>query len=142
MFFIEGKKKICLLLPGALLWAAVAFAQPTLPSVSPSPYPVKIVQPDSTELHIMGKMEAGIAYTETADGYTIGRNAEGVYEYLLPAAGGNLKLSGLKAKDKTQRTVAERKFLKTLSLHIRHTDAFLNNRQRQLKDSHQPNLQP
>jgi len=45
------------------------------------PDPVTILQPDGSELTIVGHGNIDENYTETIDGYTVVKNNKGIYEY-------------------------------------------------------------
>ncbi len=94
-------------------------SQTNPPAVSVSPYVIEIQQPDGTTIHIIGKVDNGIAYTETKDGYTLLKNKKNVYEYAKKVSDGSLKLSGLKAKDPEKRSEKEKISIASIPKHLR-----------------------
>ena len=63
-----------------------------------------------------------VNYTETTDGYTLALNEQGIYEYAkLDKKTGDLKPSGVKAKDPADRTPKEAKKMKTSPQHLRYS---------------------
>ncbi len=54
-------------------------------------------QPDGTSISLVGVGNEAIHYLETAEGYTVLKNANGIYEFAIPDHNGNLTTSGIKA---------------------------------------------
>ena len=73
------------------------FAQRSNCSVSP--YPCTFTQADGSKITLYAKGNEAVHYTETADGYTVLKNNNDVYEYAIIGMDGNLTLSGVKASD-------------------------------------------
>ncbi|QHT66985.1 M6 family metalloprotease domain-containing protein [Rhodocytophaga rosea] len=92
-----------------LCYAAVAQQISNCPA---SPYPIIITQADGTSVTIIGKGNQLNAWTETLDGYSV-VNKNGVYEYARKA-NGRLVASGMKARNRADRTTAEIEFLQKL----------------------------
>lgn len=114
--------RLCLLI---LIPFQVAAAQQRPADVSVSPYLITITKPDGSPLRIIGKTKNNIAYTETEDGYTLLKNEQNFYEDAKKARGGNLKLSGLKALNATERTKKDKKKLWGILKHLRYKSPFL-----------------
>ncbi len=87
-----------------------------------SPDPVTILQPDGTELTVIGYGNMDVNYTETEDGYTVVKNKAGIYEYAIQTTDGDLKATGIKARQTSQRTTSELQYLKTQPLHLKYSE--------------------
>jgi len=107
-----------------LLTSHFVTAQNTPSGVSVSPYVLAIQQPDGATLRIIGRVDQGIAYTETEDGYTLLKNDRDFYEYAKKGAGGKLKFSGIKAKDAADRSKKEKKMLRGITQHLRYQSPY------------------
>ncbi len=108
-----------LFMSGFSSYACTSTGDEAVAGVSPSPYPLKVTQPDGSTITVLGKGNKQLSYTETVDGFTITKNQQGIYEYADQAADGSLKVSGVKAKDIQNRTIAEAQFLGSRSKHVR-----------------------
>lgn len=73
------------------------------------PYPITITQPDGSVVTVVLKGDEHLKWAQTTDGYTILRNAKGVYEYAVNDRVEGLVLSGKVAHDPALRKV-ESKF--------------------------------
>ena len=99
------KKKLCLLLMGLLCLTGRA--------IPADPTPIKVTQPDGSELTVTLHGDEFFHFTTTADGYTVVKNTAGYYTYAR-LDGENLVSSGIIAHDKSQRSAADRAFLATV----------------------------
>ncbi len=70
--------------------------------------------PDGTEIMVNLQGDEWTSWAVTPDGYTLLFNGEGYLEYAVKDPSGNLVLSGIRAKNSDQRTVAESDFLSNL----------------------------
>lgn len=95
-----------------------AISQNAPPAVSVSPYLIKVQQIDGTTIHIIGKAEKHVSYTETDDVYIILKNDQTVYEYAKRGSEGRLQLSGCKAKDQKKTKNIFRALLNIFDLNI------------------------
>ncbi|WP_339812931.1 M6 family metalloprotease domain-containing protein [uncultured Imperialibacter sp.] len=95
-------------------------AQPGLsPSNCPaSPYAVEVTQPDNSKLRVVGKGNMANHHTETEDGYTVVKNAKGIYEYAA-LKDGKLAPSGTKASNPSAREASSKSFLNSQPKHLR-----------------------
>jgi hypothetical protein len=83
---------------------------------------IQIRQPDETKIHIIGFGGMFIHYTETIDGYTLYLNDQGVYEYAVRGDKGDLKGSGVDARDPEERSAAEKLAVASIPKHLRFED--------------------
>jgi M6 family metalloprotease-like protein len=83
-----------------------------------SPYAVEITQPDNSKLRIVGKGNMANHHTETEDGYTVVKNAKGIYEY-AELKDGKLTPSGTKASSPSSREAASKSFLNSHPKYLR-----------------------
>lgn len=70
-----------------------------------SPYPIEITQADGSKLTVITKGSESLHYRETAEGYTVLPNKNGIYEYAVHDQSGNLQLSGIKATDQMSNSM-------------------------------------
>jgi M6 family metalloprotease-like protein len=75
----------------AVLSVAVVLAVPAKPT------PIEVKQPDGTTITVIAKGDERIHWAETPDGYSLLRNAEGIYEYAIVNESGDMIASGIKA---------------------------------------------
>lgn len=87
-------------------------------AISASPYPVKITQPDGTELTIKLCGDEYHHYRTTLDGYLILPNTKGVFTYAVRDNDGTFHFSNVKATEIEKRSIKEKKFIKTLTRDI------------------------
>lgn len=83
------------------------------------PFPIKYKQPDGSEITIQLKGDERVHWGETTDGYTLLSNGNNGWEYAITDANGELKTSGVIAREVGKRTVKELTFLKGVSKNIR-----------------------
>lgn len=102
----------------------ISFAQ-TPPNTSASPYATEIPQPDGSTIKILGKGNQQISYSETTDGFTILKNKSGIYEYAVKGRGGRLCPGGTKAKNLSERSQEEQKYLAGLPKNLRYSGRYL-----------------
>jgi M6 family metalloprotease-like protein len=82
-----------------------------LSAVSAYPGLVEITQPDGTKLNIYLKGDERTKWAMTEDGYTLLRNKAGVYEYAAMDEKGDMVISGIKARNISQRDLKEKSML-------------------------------
>ena len=114
MNFMKEKINIfCIVITG-LLVSYNAAAQPS--DCSAAPYAITVEQPDGSEIAIIGKGSNNEHYTETTDGYTLKRNSDGFYEYAILNEEGQLKPSGVQAKNPEDRPSGKKDGLSDLDV--------------------------
>ena len=86
------------LLTFLFLTYSIVFAQRSNCSVSP--YPITITQTDRSKITLYAFGNEAVNYLETAEGFTVLKNSDKIYEYAITGLDGNLTLSGIKANDK------------------------------------------
>lgn len=90
--------------------------------IGASPLPVKVKQADGSSITIVGKGTPIVHYTETVDGYSLIKNKKTIYEYAqTDSISGDLLPTGIKAHNKSRRSLNERNFLKKQNKHLRYT---------------------
>ena len=104
--------KYIFILTASLYSSLTLFAIPALP------YPVKITQPDGSELTIQLRGDEFFHYKTTLDGYLIVPDKNGVFNYGVFEASGRVKNTGIKVNEINKRKSKEKKFIKTLSKNI------------------------
>ena len=92
--------------------AITASSEPSVPPSNciASPEPVDVIQPNGTTITVVGKGNLNTSWTESIDGYTLIRNAQGNYEY-ANKINGELAPSGVLASNPNQRTQTEITFV-------------------------------
>jgi len=75
------------------------------------PYPIDYTQPDSSTITIQLFGDEFVSWRETADGYTLLFSKDGFLEYAEQNGNGDIKPSGVRARNELERTEAEKKFL-------------------------------
>ncbi len=89
-----------------LFWlSADSFAVPATPN------PVLYKLPDGSELTIRLHGDEWVSWAESSDGYTLLINKDGFLEYAMADEFGDLKLSGVRAEEVSERSDAEKRFL-------------------------------
>lgn len=92
----------------SLLTGSKLFAIPA------SPYPVKITQPDGTEITVQLRGDEFFNYKTTTDGYLLVRDQKGFLNYGTLESDGTISNSGFRAKELNKRTPREKKFLSNI----------------------------
>ncbi len=100
-----------------LLLTALFFIQ-HLSAVPAYPYPVKIKQADGSIITVVKRGDEFHHYHETEDGYLLVKNSEGIFNYGLKTATGEIVDSRVKASDAALRTGSELNFVKQLEKHV------------------------
>lgn len=78
------------------------------------PYPIKILQPDGTELSYYLKGDEFFHYKTSLDGYLLTRDKHGILTYAAPDSLGNITSLNVKANDINKRTALEKRLLRKL----------------------------
>lgn len=81
------------------------------------PWLVSIVQPDGSKLRIYLRGDEHLKWAESEDGYSLLYNAKGIFEYAQSDSNGNLKPSGIVAKDIELRDGKSQALLQNLQKH-------------------------
>lgn len=102
----------------SVVFIAFLFSSISLNAVPASPYPIKITQPDGTEITIRLHGDEFFKYKTTLDGYPLIANSEGILTYAQQDTEGNLISTNIKANEVEKRTTAELQFIKTLTPNI------------------------
>lgn len=76
--------------------------------------PIPVSLPDGSTLMVKLMGDEHHSWITTPDGYLIGRNAEGYFEYVSEFRSGKAVLSGVKVNNEAVRTVKEKIFLKQI----------------------------
>lgn len=99
-----------------IILAIILFTGPyfTLSAIPAYPYPIKITQPDGSELTIMLKGDEFFRYKTTLDGVLLVEDANGFHKYARLTDDGRRVSTGVKAQEIQRRTNAERKLVKEL----------------------------
>jgi M6 family metalloprotease-like protein len=100
-----------------------AIACQNLFAVPANPAPGIHLLPDSSEITIRLHGNEWVNWRTTLDGYTILRNADGFFEYAVQDDFGDLKLSGVRARDEAQRTAEDQNFLSKQSRNLRYSNS-------------------
>jgi M6 family metalloprotease-like protein len=90
----------------------------TAHAVTAYPFPIKITQPDGTELTIRLRGDEHFNYKTTLDGYALTQNQQGILTYAKVDETGNLTSTEIKANNIERRSASERKFIKNLTPNI------------------------
>ncbi|NCB70001.1 MAG: M6 family metalloprotease domain-containing protein [Bacteroidia bacterium] len=99
-----------------IILAIVLFTGPyfTLLAIPAYPYPIKITQPDGSELTIMLKGDEFYRYKTTLDGILLVEDANGIHKYARLTDDGRRVSTGVKAQEIQRRTNAEKKLVREL----------------------------
>jgi M6 family metalloprotease-like protein len=89
-----------------------------LQAVPAYPSPVKYKQPDGSEITIQLKGDERVHWGETSDGYKLLSNGKNGWEYAIADKAGDLKVSGILAREINKRTSKELQLLKGVSKNI------------------------
>lgn len=87
-------------------------------AVPANPAPGNIAQPDGTIFTGRLHGDEFHSYLTTADGYTVVKDASGVWRYAIADADGTLRPGSMMARDAAQRDAAQRAFLASLPRHL------------------------
>ncbi|MES2689490.1 MAG: M6 family metalloprotease domain-containing protein [Bacteroidota bacterium] len=98
---IHTAKRVLNSLAMALFFSASAFAQHSNCSVAP--YENTITQPDGSKITLKALGNEAVHYLETAEGFTVLKNAAGYFEYATADEKGNLTTSGVVARNGQQQ---------------------------------------
>ena len=101
ILMIHTAKKVLSSLALSLFFSASVFAQHSNCSVSP--YENTITQPDGSKLTLKAFGNEAVHYLETAEGFTVLKNAAGYFEYATTDEKGNLTTSGMVARNGQQQ---------------------------------------
>lgn len=97
---------LCIFLP-LKLWAVPAY-----------PGSITVAQPDGSPLEIRLYGDEYYHLAKTPDHYTLLRNKRGGYEYAVTGKNGDLVPSGVAARNRPERTSAEKRLLPTLKKNL------------------------
>jgi M6 family metalloprotease-like protein len=75
------------------------------------PYPIKYTQPDGSVITVQLKGDERVHWAESSDGYTLLSNGKNGWEYAVTNDAGDLKVSGILAREMNKRTAGELKLL-------------------------------
>ena len=75
------------------------------------PYPIKYTQPDGSVITVQLKGDERVHWAESSDGYTLLSNGKNGWEYALADQSGDIKASGILAREVSKRTLQELQFL-------------------------------
>ena len=90
------------------------------------PYPIKYTQPDGSVITVQLKGDERVHWAESSDGYTLLSNGKNGWEYAVADQSGDLKASGILAREVGKRTVDELMILKKVSKNIRFSSKQVN----------------
>ena len=90
----------------------------SLKAVPAYPYPIKITQPDGSELTIRLHGDEYLNYKTTVDGYPLIHDTKGFLTYAQQDTNGNLITTNIKASEVVKRTASEKQLLKKLTPNI------------------------
>lgn len=107
-------KKILTTVLVLMLSVVQSFAVPVYP------FPLKVTQPDGTELTLVGHGDEFYSYITTLDGYTLIKGSDNFYRYAV-LKGSKLVSSDIVARDKEMRSASDIQFLSTQQTHQQET---------------------
>ena len=90
-----------------------AYAVPAYPG------PIKYTQPDGSVITVQLKGDERVHWAESSDGYTLISNGKNGWEYAVADQSGDIKASGILAREVGKRTVNELMMLKRVSKNTR-----------------------
>lgn len=93
----------------ALLTACLVYA------IKATPEPIKVTQPDGSEITIFLKGDEFFKYRTTLDGYLIAKNTDGFYHYASFSTEGKTNITQVRVSNHDQRSSTEINFLKKLT---------------------------
>lgn len=82
-------------------------------------HPIEVSQPDGSILTIIPYGDEHFHWVTSTDGYTLIKNAKGVYEYAIQAKDLSLVTSGIKATDIDERLTVEKNFVQSIEKDLR-----------------------
>lgn len=80
-------------------------------AVPANPHPIKYTQPDGSVITVQLKGDERVHWAESSDGYTLLSNGKNGWEYAVTDDAGDLKVSGVLAREVNKRTAGELKLL-------------------------------
>lgn len=101
-----------------------------LSAVPALPYPIKITQPDGTQITVILRGDERSHYHTTTDGYPVIRNEKGIFNYAEINKNGQLIDTQIKASDIQERTAVEKSFLKSIQ---QEKETFVNTLQKRVR---------
>ncbi|MCE1197472.1 MAG: M6 family metalloprotease domain-containing protein [Marinilabiliales bacterium] len=112
-----------------LFWILLLFPR-ILSAVSAYPGAVSILQPDGTRItfYLMG--DEKVKWARTTDGYSILRNARGIFEYAKMDSAMDLVPSGIQARNPDERSAPEHLFLNGIAKGLTYSKSQINLRKR------------
>ncbi len=113
-------RKLLLLALLAISFLHKSHAAPAYPGI------IKYTQPDGSEISILLKGDERVHWAETTDGYTLLSNGKNGWEYAYADTKGDLKVSGVLAREINKRTPNELKLLRGLSINSRFSTKQVN----------------
>lgn len=103
-------------------------------AVKATPEPIKVIQPDGSELIIRLRGDEFFKYTTTIDGFLIKKNEKGIYNYATFDKNGIISVTDQKVSNIDQRSASEQTFLKTIDKNIPLNRISLANRVRKVSN--------
>jgi M6 family metalloprotease-like protein len=85
------------------------------------PHPIEYQLPDGSTITILLNGDERVNWAKTIDGYTLMRNQEGFYEYAVLNENGDLTVSGIRAKNESERTAIDVSFLSGIQKDLRYS---------------------
>lgn len=113
-------RKLLLMVILITAFFSITYAVPAFPG------PIKYKQPDGTEITIQLKGDERVHWAETSDGYTLLSNGKNGWEYAVKDNSGDLKVSGVLAREASKRTTDELKLLRGVSKNFRFSSKQVN----------------
>ncbi len=92
-------------------------------AVPARPVPVNYSLPDGSEISVQLQGDEWVNWAVSLDEYTLLRNDDGFFEYAILDDFGDLKLSGIQAKNLSERSIEDREFLSRLPKNLRYSSA-------------------
>ena len=89
----------------------LSFQLSAIPAI---PYPVKITQPDGSQITVILRGDERSHYRTTTDGYPLVKNEKGIFNYAKISQNGQFIDTQIKASDIHERTVVEKSFLNSI----------------------------
>lgn len=109
--------------------------QPAAFAVPATPYPVKVIQPDGSELTIRIHGDEHFSYKTTLDGYLVVSDDEGKYSYAKTDADGKLVSAGIQAKNIENRSKNDIKKLREIPNDSTYQKIAVQNRQARISSN-------